>query len=109
MSRQKLLRTELSILEKTFPRNGDECFQIVIASPEELVCRFMDVKNKNRFTLLSNISPNYPVVMPIWITETEEKFVIDLISDLNTSEDSSASSASAASSHPVSVPIRHGR
>ena len=56
MSRQKLLKTELSILEKCFPRNCDECFQIVIASPEELVCRFIDVKNKNRFTLLSNIS-----------------------------------------------------
>lgn len=56
MSRPKLLRTELSILEKTFPRNCDECFQIVIASPEELVCRFTDLKNKNRFTLQCNIS-----------------------------------------------------
>ncbi len=56
MSRQKLLKTELSVLEKCFPRNCDECFQIVIASPEELVCRFIDVKAKNRFTLLSNIS-----------------------------------------------------
>lgn len=59
MSRQKLLRTELSILEKTFPRNSDECFQVVIASPEELVCRFMDIKNNNRFTLLSNISVSF--------------------------------------------------
>lgn len=59
MSRQKLLKTELSILEKSFPRNSDECFQIVIASPEELVCRFMDVKNNNRFTLLSNISVSF--------------------------------------------------
>jgi hypothetical protein len=56
MSRQKLLKTELSILEKSFPRNCDECFQIVIASPEELVCRFLDAKNNKRFTLLSNIS-----------------------------------------------------
>lgn len=55
MSRQKLLKTELSILEKNFPRNNDECFQIVVASPEELVCRFID-KNQNRFTLLCNIS-----------------------------------------------------
>jgi hypothetical protein len=37
--------------------------------------------------------------MPIWITESNDKFVIDLIGDLNTSEDSSAS---AVSSHPVS-------
>ena len=56
MSRQKLLKTELSILEKTFPKNSDECFQVVIAAPEELVCRFIDVKNKSRFTLLSNMS-----------------------------------------------------
>ena len=56
MSRPKLLRTELSTLEKNFPRNCDECFQIVIASPEELVCRFIDTKNQNRFTLQCNIS-----------------------------------------------------
>lgn len=103
MSRQKLLKTELSILEKCFPRNCDECFQIVIASPEELVCRFIDVKNKNRFTLLSNISPNYPVVMPIWITESNEKFVIDLIADLNTAEDG----AVAIPSHPLLAKVHH--
>ncbi len=56
MSRQKLLRTELSTLEKNFPKNNDECFQIVVASPEELVCRFIDLKNKKRFTLQCNIS-----------------------------------------------------
>lgn len=56
MSRQKLLRTELSTLEKNFPKTGDDCFQIVIASPEELVCRFIDLKSKRRFTLQCNIS-----------------------------------------------------
>lgn len=66
MSRQKLLRTELSTLEKSFPRNCDECFQIVIASPEELVCRFIDVKNNNRFTLLSNISVSFRVRELYW-------------------------------------------
>lgn len=48
---------------------------------------------------VSILQPNYPVVMPIWITESSEKFVIDLIGDLNSSDDSSASPAS---SHPVS-------
>ena len=43
------------------------------------------------------LQPNYPVVMPIWITETNEKFVIDLITDLNTSDDGGIGS-----SHPVS-------
>ena len=62
MSRQKLLKTELSILEKSFPKNTDECFQIVVASPEELVCRFVDPKTKNRFTLLANISVSWPGV-----------------------------------------------
>ena len=56
MSRQKLLRTELAILEKNFPRNNDGCFQIVIASPEELVCRFIDAERNNRFTLQCNLS-----------------------------------------------------
>ena len=36
--------------------------------------------------------------MPIWITESNEKFVIDLIADLNTAEDG----AVAIPSHPVS-------
>ena len=56
MSRRKLLRTELSILEKTFPRDGDGCFQIVIASQEELVCRFVDQKTKKKFCLECNLS-----------------------------------------------------
>ena len=56
MSRKKLLKTELSILEKTFPRDGDGCFQIVVASPEELVCRFVDLKKKNKFCLQCNLS-----------------------------------------------------
>ncbi len=55
MSRKKL-KTELSILEKTFPRDSDGCFQIVIASPEELVCRFVDQKTKRKFSLQCNIS-----------------------------------------------------
>lgn len=36
--------------------------------------------------------------MPIWITETNEKAVIDLIADLNTSDGDSASNCT----HPVS-------
>lgn len=55
MSRKKL-KTELSVLEKTFPRDCDGCFQIVIASPEELVCRFVDQKTKKKFCLQCNIS-----------------------------------------------------
>lgn len=35
--------------------------------------------------------------MPIWITESSEKFVIDMIADLNTSD-----GGSGVSSHPVS-------
>jgi len=55
MSRKKL-KTELSILEKTFPKDNDGCFQIVIASTEELVCRFVDQKKKKKFCLQCNIS-----------------------------------------------------
>lgn len=39
------------------------------------------------------------MVMPIWVTETSEKYVIDLVADLNTSD-----GASATSTHPVSPP-----
>lgn len=51
------------------------------------------------------LQPSYPVVMPIWITETDEKSVIDLITDLNTSDDSASYCT-----HPVSattLPLLH--
>ena len=50
----KILKTELGILEKNFPRN-DGCFQIILASPEELVCRFIDTKG-DKYNLQCNIS-----------------------------------------------------
>lgn len=50
----KTLKTELGILEKQFPRNHG-CFQIVLASTEELVCRFVDAKG-NKYTLQCSIS-----------------------------------------------------
>jgi len=53
----KLLKTELSILDKNFPRN-DGCFQIIIASREELVCRFVDTKG-NKYNLQCSISVSY--------------------------------------------------
>lgn len=56
MSRQKLIRTELSILDKCFPRNSDGCFQIVVSSVEELVCRFINSKNGTKYDLTCNIS-----------------------------------------------------
>ena len=54
----KLLKTELAILEKSFPRN-DGCFQIIIASPEEVVCRFVDTKGI-KYNLQCNISVSRP-------------------------------------------------
>ena len=171
MSR-KILKAELSILEKHFPRN-EGSFQIVLANPEELVCRFVDsAGNKyklqcsisvsggpggevhdGRETFLSlpfsfivytqqlfhygypspsplslpsppltphpspltplpslsslhpslstlplpSLQPNYPVVLPIWITECNEPFVVSLVEEMNMSDEASASA-----SHPVS-------
>lgn len=40
MSRRKSLRAELNILEKQFPKDHER-FQIALATPEELVCRFV--------------------------------------------------------------------
>ena len=54
MSHHRKLRTELSILEKSFPRN-DGVFQIILASPEELVCRFYDPKG-SKYNLQCSIS-----------------------------------------------------
>ena len=49
----KTLRIELSILEKQFPKDH-ECFQVVMASNEELTCRFINKDSK--YTLNCNIS-----------------------------------------------------
>ena len=51
---RKDLRRELSILERSFPRHGDHCFRVILASPEELVCRFVD--NNNTYNLQCSIS-----------------------------------------------------
>ena len=51
---KKILKAELSILEKHFPRN-EGSFQIVLANPEELVCRFVDSAG-NRYKLQCSIS-----------------------------------------------------
>lgn len=51
---KKILKAELSILEKHFPRN-EGSFQIVLANPEELVCRFVDSAG-NKYKLQCSIS-----------------------------------------------------
>lgn len=56
MSHHKLLKTELSILEKCFPKNSDGCFQIIVATHEELVCRFVHSKRATKYNLMCNIS-----------------------------------------------------
>ena len=50
------------------------------------------------FRNLPPSQPHYPVVMPIWISEADDKFLVDLIAELNMSE-----GACAGSSHPVSA------
>ena len=45
--------------------------------------------------------------MPIWITENSEKFIVDLIAELNMAEEPSASSQSSPSSHTHLVLTRN--
>lgn len=53
MSRN-LLKTELSILERQFPRTHG-VFQMISTSSEELVCQFTDIKQK-KHTFQCNLS-----------------------------------------------------
>lgn len=53
MSRN-LLKTELSILERQFPRTHG-VFQMISTSSEELVCQFIDIKQK-KHTFQCNLS-----------------------------------------------------
>ena len=52
----------------------------------------------------THTQPNYPVVLPIWITECNEPFMPQLIEQLNVSDEASTSA-----SHPVSlfIPINY--
>lgn len=97
----KTLRTELAILEKHFPRH-EGSFQIALANPEELVCRFVDSSGR-KYTIQCSISPNYPVVLPIWhtCTEASEPFVISLIEELNSSDEACSSA-----SHPLLAKVQ---
>ena len=69
----KLLKTELSILEKSFPRN-DGCFQIILAAPEELVCRFLDSKG-DRYNLQCNISVSLTAASHFKYVETYPVYI----------------------------------
>ena len=53
MSRN-LLKTELTILERQFPRTHG-VFQMISTSSEELVCQFTDIKQK-KHTFQCNLS-----------------------------------------------------
>ena len=63
MSR-KILRTELSILEKHFPRH-EGSFQIAMANPEELVCRFVDSSDQ-KYTIQCSISVSSVAGRDVW-------------------------------------------
>lgn len=62
-------------------------------------CLWSVYVNRSRGVNISHLQPNYPVVMPIWITENSEKFIVDLIAELNMAEEPSASSQSTPASH----------
>ena len=58
MSGSKTLRSELSILERHFPRDGAERFQVIRATSEELICVFIDGTN-TRYSIQCNISVSF--------------------------------------------------
>lgn len=93
MSRN-LLKTELTILERQFPRTHG-VFQMISTSSEELVCQFTDIKQK-KHTFQCNLSPSYPRILPLWTSDSDHPFVTALVEDLNASDE-----VSVGASHPV--------
>lgn len=115
MSRN-LLKTELTILERQFPRTHG-VFQMISTSSEELVCQFTDIKQKkhtfqcnlsvgatSNVVLLSYIAllvfrqPSYPRILPLWTSDSDHPFVTALVEDLNASDE-----VSVGASHPVRI------
>lgn len=99
MSRN-LLKTELTILERQFPRTHG-VFQMISTSSEELVCQFTDIKQK-KHTFQCNLSPSYPRILPLWTSDSDHPFVTALVEDLNASDE-----VSVGASHPLLFKIRH--
>jgi len=75
-----VLKSEIKILESTFPKSHER-LQILSASVDELTCRFIDPGNRKHI-VHANITETYPQTPPVWFSESEDSKVSDALSQL---------------------------
>jgi len=57
------------------------CFRLVTASLDELVCEFIDT-NMKKYRVNANICESYPQSPPVWFSESEDTFISDILEKL---------------------------
>lgn len=102
------LKQDIRRLEAAFPK-GHKCFQLISATVDEVVCRFVPRSGKKcdifaNFTVSHNLllfyslalltlvphyfplQETYPEMPPVWFSESEETFVSTVIQTLSESD-----------------------
>ncbi|XP_063216242.1 ubiquitin-conjugating enzyme E2 Q2 isoform X2 [Bacillus rossius redtenbacheri] len=75
------LKQEIKTLESVFTKNHER-FQIVSASVDELLCKFIG-KNGKKYEIHANITETYPSTPPVWFAESEETSVTNAVQVLS--------------------------
>ncbi|KAK0427768.1 hypothetical protein QR680_010418 [Steinernema hermaphroditum] len=97
MSCLQKLREDISLLTTVFPR-GHERFQVIAASIDELVVKFID-SSGHAINITANIQEDFPRTPPIWFSESEDSGVAAVLEALsNPSSSKSLASMEARSS-----------
>uniref|UniRef100_A0A1I7Z475 UBIQUITIN_CONJUGAT_2 domain-containing protein n=1 Tax=Steinernema glaseri TaxID=37863 RepID=A0A1I7Z475_9BILA len=81
MSCLQKLREDISLLTTVFPR-GHERFQVITASIDELVVRFVDSSGR-AINITANIQEDFPRTPPIWFSESEDSGVSAVLESLS--------------------------
>ncbi|TKR62336.1 hypothetical protein L596_026317 [Steinernema carpocapsae] len=83
MSCLQKLREDISLLSNVFPR-GHQRFQVVTATIDELVVRFLDSSGR-AITITANIQEDFPRTPPIWFSESDDPGVSAVLETLSSS------------------------
>ncbi|XP_057304924.1 ubiquitin-conjugating enzyme E2 Q2-like [Hydractinia symbiolongicarpus] len=75
------VKSEITYLKTVFPKTHD-VLRIISGTVDDLTCSFTDNSSK-KHTILCNITHEYPVISPIWFSESEESYIVDIIEKVN--------------------------
>jgi ubiquitin-conjugating enzyme E2 Q len=82
------LKEDIKQLEKMFLRSKTStsdtsfCFRLITGSVDELVCELID-SDRKKYRINANICETYPQSPPVWFSESEDTFIVDIIEKLS--------------------------